>query len=79
MAKQQVEVKVGQVWEDTDPRRDPWRRLRVVEIRDTPTQYAVCDVLGREPKRTTTIRLDRFRPGSTGYRLVKDVPAAAEA
>jgi hypothetical protein len=27
-----------------------------------------------EPGRRTTIRLDRFRPTSSGYRLVEDVP-----
>jgi len=29
-----------------------------------------------KPGRRTRIRLDRFRPTSTGYRLVRDVPEA---
>lgn len=69
-------VRVGQVWQDADPRAEG-RRLRVVEV--GATHAAVELVAPREPVsnarpgRRTRIRLDRFRPTSTGYRLVKDV------
>lgn len=94
-----VQVKVGQVWADNDPRTSGNRMLRVdaIEARlpvgrrrsvgkgdalpDHPT-HAVC-MLGflrgdrfmpHLTGRQTIVRLDRFRPTSTGYRLVSDVP-----
>lgn len=64
---------VGQVWQDNDP-RSYGRRLRIVEIDGT---HAVCvlvtarqPVSSAKPGRRTRIRLDRFRPTSTGYRYV---------
>ncbi|MGX1129938.1 hypothetical protein RKD49_002128 [Streptomyces glaucescens] len=64
---------VGQIWQDNDPRSDG-RRLRIVEIDGT---HAVCEEAPRpgrngqaKPGRRTRIRLDRFRPTSTGYRYV---------
>lgn len=63
-----VQVRVGQVWTDTDPRvvkSGYQRRLRVIEVSET---HAVVDTGARKTK----IRLDRFRPTSTGYRLVAE-------
>lgn len=70
-----IEVKVGQVWQDADP-RDQGRYLRVVETTDTHAIVMRTDrhgaVWGKE--RRTRIRLDRFRPTSNGYRLIQDAP-----
>jgi hypothetical protein len=64
---------IGQIWQDNDP-RSYGRRLRIVEIDDT---HAVVElhqprlpVSSAKPGRRTRIRLDRFRPTSTGYRYV---------
>lgn len=62
-------VQVGQVWEDTDSRmvksKGHPRRVRVVSIGNAD---AVVEnvITGRR----TLIALKRFRPTSTGYRLV---------
>lgn len=72
-------VRVGQVWADNDPRCHG-RRVRVVEVTDT---HAIVEVhhtshgayRHAKPGRATRIRLDRFRPTSTGYVLVQDAPA----
>lgn len=58
-----AEVKVGQVWVDNDPRHTDHRNLEVLSIKG---KYATCKSgVGRKSK----IRLDRFKPTSTGYRL----------
>ncbi|GAA1977228.1 hypothetical protein [Kitasatospora viridis] len=71
-------VKPGQIWADND-KRFPGRHLRVEEIDATHAtvrpvtltpQGAVAPFAGRRP---TRIRLDRFVPTSTGYRLVRGV------
>lgn len=70
-------VRVGQVWADNDS-RGYGRQVRVVELNDT---HAVVELHrprgvghhGANRGRRTRIRLDRFRPTSTGYRLVEDV------
>ena len=72
-----VRVAVGQVWADNDPRARG-RRLIVKEI---DGMHAVCTPLtGRDPAvnngfvstpaKRVRIRLDRFRPGVRGYRLI---------
>jgi hypothetical protein len=63
---------VDQVWQDND-KRGYGRRVRIVVI--TGTHAVVEQVLGRDhvpaqPGRRTRIRLDRFRPVSSGYRYV---------
>lgn len=64
MAK--IEVRVGQVWEDCD-----WRSAgRLIEVLHVDQTHAVCTTGARRSR----IRLDRFRPNSTGYQLVRDVP-----
>jgi len=60
-----VKVKPGQVWKDNDPRTP--RRLKVVSIEG---EYAVCE--NTDLKRRTRVRLDRLKPGRTGYTLVYD-------
>lgn len=67
------QVEVGQVWADNDWRADG-RKIEVVEL--TPT-HAICVVVANAAGansvgKRTKIRLDRFRPTSTGYRLVGD-------
>ncbi|MFH8813063.1 hypothetical protein ACH4GZ_38690 [Streptomyces hygroscopicus] len=67
---------VGQIWQDNDP-RTPDRYLRIVDIdasRATarpitynPVTRIAADLPGGRP---TRIRLDRFRPTSTGYRYI---------
>lgn len=83
-------VRPGQVWADNDARNEG-RTLRVDKLGHRwhtlggvygAVQYAICTVLtppdsypqGRVGKQVT-IRVSRMRPTSTGYRLVKDVPA----
>ena len=59
-------VRPGQIWADND-KRSAGRRVTVTSVGQT---HALVETsLGRQ----TLIRLDRFRPTSTGYRLVKDV------
>jgi hypothetical protein len=59
-------VKISQIWKDNDPRTDQ-RQLKVVKIEG---EFAICE--NTRLKRTTRVRLDRFRPGRTGYTLVYD-------
>lgn len=85
MAIEAPTVRVGQVWQDND-KRSYGRKLRVVEIDKTHATVELVTQRGRawsglapgEPPRVqsgrrTRIRLDRFRPTSTGYRLIQDV------
>lgn len=72
-------VRVGQVWADNDSRGygGYGRQVRVVELTDT---HAVVELHrprgvghhGANAGRRTRIRLDRFKPTSTGYRLVEE-------
>jgi len=81
-----TEVRVGQIWADNDWRAEG-RTLRVDKVdRDyayctvltNPTKaQARLDAGNRSDVRDmrgkpTRIRLDRFRPTSTGYRLVAE-------
>lgn len=74
-------VEIGQVWEDTDWRMHG-RRIRI-EIINKNRGVALVRVvsngesMSRSVGRTTRIRLDRFKPTSTGYRLVTPAPAAS--
>lgn len=81
-------VRPGQVWADNDP-RSAGRTLRVDTVDDTHATCTVLtnadgqqwlldnpnirsgaqDTRGRKVR----IRLDRFRPTSTGYRLIGDM------
>ncbi|WP_155299617.1 hypothetical protein [Deinococcus kurensis] len=73
------DVQVGQIWEDTDP-RGYGPHIQVYALNGA---YAECYQVSRgtsqlaagEDKRYRNgkprrIRLDRFKPGSTGYKLV---------
>ncbi len=75
-----IPVRPGQIWQDNDPRAHD-RTVRVVEITDTHAIVALHTPRGvsddhAKPGRRTRIRLDRFRPTSTGYRLVQEAPDA---
>lgn len=76
--RQDPDVRVGQIWQDCDKRL---RGERTLEVLQRLPNGAVCRVFFRgEPMRnkpTTVILLRRFRPNSTGYRLIQDVPAVA--
>lgn len=78
------DVRPGQIWADNDKRipRSNQRYLRVQSVSDP---YAVVERVIQldtgqwvsdeaRTRATTHIRIARFRPNSTGYRLVKDVP-----
>ena len=67
-------VQVDQIWESTD-KRTPGRRVRVTYVGVARVEVvahapATNDSGGFVLGRTTAIRLDRFRPGSTGWKLV---------
>lgn len=48
------------------------RKLEVLRIEG---MHAICNTPGnRSGKYETKIRLDRFKPGSTGWMLVQDAP-----
>ncbi len=61
-----IEVKVGQVWEDCD-KRMAGRKLVVEKVQGN---YAHC-YNQHWTSMKTRIRLDRFKPTSTGFRLAK--------
>ncbi|MFI6889167.1 DUF6354 family protein [Streptosporangium canum] len=74
-----TEVRPDQVWADNDSRARG-RKVRVVEVDETHATVEQVD--GRavdrgKSGRRTRIRLDRFRPTSTGYVLIEDVPEVA--
>lgn len=71
-----VTPRVGQVWQDCDPRieldRGCVRLVRVVRIVDNKaTCEAWYDEAGAK-SRTVRILLSRFRPSSSGYRFLRD-------
>lgn len=76
-----VQVKPGQVWADNDPRHEHRRLIRVVRVTgpsDARPNSARCVAWyedgphANRDARDTWIRLDRFRPTATGYRLVSE-------
>lgn len=82
MARELPDVKVGQVWADNDA-RSAGRKVKVLELIDLGGEPAArVEVIAvakgslpldsRKP-RVTSIKLRRFRPNSTGYRLETDV------
>jgi hypothetical protein len=84
-ATKNIRVRPGQVWADND-KRSTGRHVRVVEVDRTHATVELVSQRGRpwsglrpgeparaEPGRRTRIRLDRFKPTTTGYRLVRDV------
>jgi len=71
-----VDVKIGQVWKDNDKRytENEQRELEIVGFYHD--LWAVCKNL--KTGKTSKILIDRFRPNSTGYRLIKDVSNESE-
>lgn len=81
-------VKAGQLWEDNDPRVESWtnggrRRLRVVAVGQpgpntarVVSWYEVPDGEGGFKRMTAdrpgVIKLRRFVPSTTGYRLIEE-------
>jgi hypothetical protein len=62
-------VRVGQIWQDNDPRFKVVRLLEVVRILG---DKAECNVtLDGKAGRPTKVQLSRFKPTSTGYKLLK--------
>jgi hypothetical protein len=78
-----IDVKPGQLWLDNDKRNRAPRFVRVTSIREITDPFkhykyevATCEAWYDEPgskSRTVQIRVDRFKPIATGYRLVEDV------
>lgn len=69
MTDGQQALAVGQIWEDIDPRGR--RRFRVVDL---TAGHAVVETLSSG--RRSRIMRTRFRPTSTGYRLIEQAPGA---
>lgn len=75
-----MKLKVGQIWADND-KRCSGRTVRIdeLELPEATGARAVCTVLtgvgGQRvaSPRKVRILVSRFRPTSTGYRLLKDV------
>lgn len=79
MTQPTPDVRPGQIWADNDP-RSAGRHLKVIEVDTTHATMELVTPRGvghhqAKPGRRTRSRLNRFRPTSTGYRLVTDVPA----
>ncbi|WP_433893054.1 hypothetical protein [Streptomyces sp. CA-111067] len=67
----------GQIWADND-RRSNGRYLRVLSIEDGSALVKQVTAAGESTlKAPTRIRLNRFRPTSTGYRLVRHADGSA--
>lgn len=69
-------VRVGQIWRDND-KRGYGRHVKVIEVDATHATVSLWMTRSAssntaKPGRLTRIRLDRFRPTSTGYVLVRD-------
>lgn len=62
-------VRPGQLWIDNDTRN--YRGTRFIAVTAVDATHATCESWYNAPgnSRTTRIRLSRFRPNSTGYRL----------
>lgn len=72
-----ITVRPGQIWQDND-KRAHGRQVRIIELTDTHALVELHVPRGvgddhAQPGRRTRIRLDRFRPMSTGYLLIQDV------
>lgn len=74
-----TEVKRGQVWADND-RRSNGRTVRVLRVDETHAVVTVLTARKSAPPAERQravgaerrIRLDRFKPTSTGYRLIEE-------
>ncbi|MDH6116871.1 hypothetical protein ABH930_000290 [Kitasatospora sp. GAS204A] len=75
-------VRPGQIWQDNDPRTHG-RQLRIETVDTThatavPVAVTPQGAVALLPGRATRIRVDRFRPTSTGYRLIQDVDGKSD-
>lgn len=71
-----VQVAVGQIWEDDDP-RNQGRRIEITEVEAGRCRGKAVTVARNVSevqvgRRTRWISLARFRPGNRGYRLVEN-------
>lgn len=69
-------VRPGQIWADQDKRSDG-RKIRIETVDDThatvvPVTITPQGAVALQPGRATRIRLDRLRPTTTGYQLVRE-------
>lgn len=71
----EIDVQVGQVWADNDPRVAG----RTIKVEAIDGNKAVCRVLATpfdypqgRTGHTTKIALRRFKPTTTGYRLIRE-------
>lgn len=64
--KLQPKVEVGQLWQDMDKRMGS----RTVTVEHIEGEHAICRI--GDGKRKTRLLLRRMRPGSTGWRLIRD-------
>ncbi len=75
------EVRVGQLWQDNDPRIvEVGKGARYVRVTHVGVTHATVESwYASDPDNTRTgrVRLNRFAPSSTGYRLVEEAPNAA--
>lgn len=60
-------VRPGQIWQDNDMRR----KQRQIRIETVSGDYVLVQNLAT--KRVTRVRLSRFRPVNTGYKLIADI------
>lgn len=67
-----TEVKVGQQWESMD-RRDRAVGGRIVEV--ISVDDVAIKIKNVKTGKVTNILPSRFRPGATGFKLVKDTHA----
>lgn len=68
--------KPDQIWVDNDPRSNG-RQVKIIAVDEThATVVTIIDALGQHHEaataRRTRIKLTRFKPTSTGYRLVEE-------
>ena len=66
-----VSIRVGQIWERCD-KRDGGRKIIILGIYNTHVRVKSW-ANGREFKPERSIRIDRFKPTSSGYKLFKDI------
>ncbi len=65
-------VKVGQVWQDLDPRLQ-WSNPVLKKVMKIKKGFAYCKSSSMGSTINVRINLKRFKAGSHGYRLVIDI------
>lgn len=72
---EQTVVRVGQVWQDWDSRRRNDPNPRLLRVDRTNARVTVCTIVGGPSNlinKTREIATRRFRPSTTGYKLVSE-------